>query len=325
MKERATVSVIIPTYNRAHCVSEAIDSVLSQDPPPDEVIVIDDGSTDSSPEVLASYGDQITVIRQENGGAGAARTAGLRRASGDWITFLDSDDLWYQGRLALLHHDLSRRENKNGDIVMHVADVRITGEGYDEKLFSLRKWSIANGGVERVEDALPQALSALHLNGFAVRGDIAAGTQGFPAELKISQDVYFMCEVALRGPALFSNTTIAEIRRIVGDRAANVELFRKNAVCAQRIAERRFELILELSMKPAQRHLVRRHASGQLFQLAQAEAEANIGTPRRTLLRMAMKHPNPILGWTKALPPLLLGRFGFNLVPRRKTGFSRVR
>ena len=240
------VSVIIPTYNRAHCLGEAIDSVLAQDPPADEVIVIDDGSTDATPDVLAGYGDRITVLRQANAGAGAARTAGLRQASGDWITFLDSDDLWYPGRLALLHHDLERPQAR--DIVMHMADVRFTGEGYDHELFDLRGWPVGDGDAERVEDPLSRAISALHLNSFAARRDAAANTQGFPTELKISQDGYFMCAISAQGPALFSRTTVAEVRRIAGDDAANVELFRTDPVRARRIVQRRFDLLLDLPL-----------------------------------------------------------------------------
>ena len=316
------VSVIIPTYNRAHCLGEAIDSVLAQDPPADEVIVIDDGSTDATPDVLAGYGDRITVLRQANAGAGAARTAGLRQASGDWITFLDSDDLWYPGRLALLHHDLERPQAR--DIVMHMADVRFTGEGYDHELFDLRGWPVGDGDAERVEDPLSRAISALHLNSFAARRDAAANTQGFPTELKISQDSYFMCAISAQGPALFSRTTVAEVRRIAGDDAANVELFRTDPVRARRIVQRRFDLLLDLPLTAAQHRLVRRHASGNLFKLAQAEAQSRTGRHRQTLIRMARTHPNPGVGWLKALPPLLLGQTGFEIVTRKKTGFSRV-
>ena len=74
----------------------------------------------------------------------------------------------------------------------------------------------------------------------------------------------------------------------------------------------------------AQHRLVRRHASGNLFKLAQAEAQSRTGRHRQTLIRMARTHPNPGVGWLKALPPLLLGQTGFELVTRKKTGFSRV-
>jgi glycosyltransferase involved in cell wall biosynthesis len=87
-----TISVIIPTYNRAALVREALDSLLAQTRVPDEIIVIDDGSTDDTPDVLARYGDPVRVIRQNNRGRSAARNRGLDAAQGDLIAFLDSDD-----------------------------------------------------------------------------------------------------------------------------------------------------------------------------------------------------------------------------------------
>ena len=322
MTSRFTVSVIIPTYNRAHCVGEAIDSVLAQDPPADEVIVIDDGSTDATPDDLGAYGDRITVIRQENAGSGAARTAGLRHARCDWITFLDSDDLWYPGRLSLLHRDLA--EEGNRDIVMHFADHRMTGTGYTHEFFDLRNIHIPEGSTVRVNDALPHALAGLHLNSLAVRADVAKKTKGFPKELTIQQDGYFFCAVALHGAALFSRTTVAEVRRIPGDTMANVELNRRDPLKARQIAQLRLDMVSDLSMSAEQRRYVQRNASGHLFKLAQAEFDAGKGTPRRHLLRMARTHPSPLIGWLKALPPLVLGGVGYRLVPQREMSFSRV-
>jgi glycosyltransferase involved in cell wall biosynthesis len=94
-----TVSVIIPTYNRAHFVGLSIDSALQQTHPPLEVIVVDDGSTDDTAAALASYADRIRVFRQPNSGAPSARNLGAANASGDYLAFLDSDDLWYPEKL----------------------------------------------------------------------------------------------------------------------------------------------------------------------------------------------------------------------------------
>jgi glycosyltransferase involved in cell wall biosynthesis len=93
------VSVIIPTFNRAEVVEEAVDSVLAQTCSEYELVVVDDGSTDDTIGRLARYGDRISVLRQENLGASAARNAGIRRARGQYIAFLDSDDLWLQDKL----------------------------------------------------------------------------------------------------------------------------------------------------------------------------------------------------------------------------------
>ncbi len=100
-KLRPLVSVIIPTYNRAGWIREAIDSVLAQDHEPKECIVVDDGSTDETPRVLAEYGDRIRVISQANRGVSAARNCGIAAASGELLAFLDSDDRWLPEKLSV--------------------------------------------------------------------------------------------------------------------------------------------------------------------------------------------------------------------------------
>ncbi len=89
-----TISVVIPTYNRAHLIGECLGSVIAQSVAPHEIIVVDDGSTDNTAEVLEEYGDRVTYVKQTNAGPGAARNNGIERASGDYIAFLDSDDFW---------------------------------------------------------------------------------------------------------------------------------------------------------------------------------------------------------------------------------------
>src|SRR5579864_366780 len=88
------VSVIVPNYNRETLIGETISNLLAQTLPPSEIIVVDDGSTDKSVDVIRSFGDKIKLIQQSNQGPGAARNAGLRIATGDFIQFQDSDDLF---------------------------------------------------------------------------------------------------------------------------------------------------------------------------------------------------------------------------------------
>ncbi len=94
------VSVIIPTYNRARLVSIAVESALAQTHPAVEVIVVDDGSTDDTPDRLAAFGGRIRVLRQANAGVCAARNAGMALANGRFIAFLDSDDRWLPWKIA---------------------------------------------------------------------------------------------------------------------------------------------------------------------------------------------------------------------------------
>lgn len=90
------VSVIIPVYNREAYIRESVDSVLAQTFTEFEVIVVDDGSTDAAAEIIQSYTDpRIRLIRQSHQGVSAARNTGLDAARGEYITFLDSDDLYY--------------------------------------------------------------------------------------------------------------------------------------------------------------------------------------------------------------------------------------
>jgi glycosyltransferase involved in cell wall biosynthesis len=95
------VSVVIPTYNNARYLAAAIDSALAQTWPRVEVIVVDDGSRDETPQVVAPYGDRVVYLRQENQGLAAARTAGLARATGVYVAWLDSDDVWNPEKLAV--------------------------------------------------------------------------------------------------------------------------------------------------------------------------------------------------------------------------------
>lgn len=95
------MSVIVPVYNGARYLAESIDSALAQDYQNVEVIVVDDGSTDETPGVLARYGNRIRVIRQANQGAAAARNAALQASYGDYIAFLDADDLWAPHKLGI--------------------------------------------------------------------------------------------------------------------------------------------------------------------------------------------------------------------------------
>lgn len=96
-----TVSVIIPAYNSAGTLRRALDSVFGQTSAAHEVIVVDDGSADDIEAVLDSYGSRVTLLRQKNAGAAAARNTGAARARGKFLAFLDADDFWHPRKLEL--------------------------------------------------------------------------------------------------------------------------------------------------------------------------------------------------------------------------------
>lgn len=93
------ISVVIPTYNRGYCIARAIESVLKQTMQDYEVIVVDDGSTDDTAEKLQAFADRIAVVQGPHLGVSEARNTGIRRASGEYLAFLDSDDTWFPHKL----------------------------------------------------------------------------------------------------------------------------------------------------------------------------------------------------------------------------------
>ena len=90
---RSRISVLIPTYNYSQFLLDAVKSVLAQDVPDVEIIVVDDGSTDNTSDIIKPYTDRVQYIYQENAGLSAARNTGIRNSTGEFILFLDADDV----------------------------------------------------------------------------------------------------------------------------------------------------------------------------------------------------------------------------------------
>jgi len=100
MAPAGRVSVVIPTWNCERYIGQTLRSVLAQSVPAHEVIVVDDGSTDRTAEIVADFGPAVTLVRQANQGVCVARNRGLERSTGDFLCFLDHDDYWFSSKLA---------------------------------------------------------------------------------------------------------------------------------------------------------------------------------------------------------------------------------
>lgn len=138
------ISVVIPAYNAGPFINRTLDSVLAQTLPADEIIVVDDGSTDNTAEVVKAYGSKVTYIYQENAGDAAARNTGITTAKGDWIAFLDHDDEWLpdktQHQMELLNRNphlywcaanFYRQSCDNKVIVVNIASITKALTGKD--------------------------------------------------------------------------------------------------------------------------------------------------------------------------------------------------
>jgi len=196
--QNTTFSVVIPNYNNGATLARAIESVLGQTYAAHEIIVIDDGSTDDSAAVAARFGERVRYVRQQNAGVSAARNHGARLATGDWLAFLDADDIYLPERLGaharwiarepdldFLFGDQDYREPDDTHLQMAVnacaagrsllarhpgaVEIPITAADFED--------CVADGFAEIRTLSIPRA-SFLKLG-------------GFPLNHKIGEDLYF--------------------------------------------------------------------------------------------------------------------------------------
>lgn len=186
-----TISAVIPTYNYGRFLREAIDSALTQTHPALEVIVVDDGSTDDTPQVLASYGNRIRAIRQPNQGVGAARNTGIAAARGEYVAFLDSDDIWKPEKL---ERDAARFNADPGLGLVHCGAELFDSTG---KTLSVSQ-PLLEGWVALDLLRLDRQVIAAPGSGTMVPRRVAEEIGGFDGRLQPSEDWDFCYRVATR-------------------------------------------------------------------------------------------------------------------------------
>jgi len=222
---RLLISIIIPTFNRANLIKRAVDSALQETIPGDEIIVIDDGSTDNTQQVISSYESRITYFRISNSAAGAARNFGIRNSRNPLVAFLDSDDEWMPGKLRLQRVFMEARP----DVLFCFTDFAVTfkegGEAHnflvnwhkdprpwDEILGSATKYSSIcplPSGIEDfrfyVGDLYPSMLKNpfVYTGTLIVRRDEAGEALHFAEDLRWGEDLVCYGQLARKGPAAY--------------------------------------------------------------------------------------------------------------------------
>ena len=184
------ISGVIPVRDRAGLVARAIDSALAQTGPAFELIVVDDGSRDATPAVLAGYGERIVALRQEPTGRSAARNAGIARARGEWIAFLDSDDAWLPGKLSaqLAYHEA------HPDVVMSAHGLeKVHPDGRTEPSPPEDPSAAIAETYLAIADHFAFVPSAV-----MVRADVARDVGGFDQTFDGTEDLAFALRVARR-------------------------------------------------------------------------------------------------------------------------------
>jgi glycosyltransferase involved in cell wall biosynthesis len=229
MIDRPLVSVVIPTFNRAKQTIAAMESVLAQTYPSFEIVVVDDGSTDNSPQAIQRFIngrtnglDQIVCASQKNQGASVARNTGISRARGEYIAFLDSDDSWEPEKLECQMQALAKFKKECG---VCFTDARlVNNSGMDISSFQAHKRNYRESvGIDRdAVKSLAESFSGFWISTLLVRADIARQVGGFSSDISFVEDRDFHFRLALITSVAYVNKQLVRIDRTPSPPGASV-------------------------------------------------------------------------------------------------------
>ncbi len=197
------VSVVIPAYNSARFLQEAIESVRIQSSPVHEIIVVDDGSTDDTEQVVAKHGHDVKYLRQQNAGPSAARNRGIAMASGSLVAFLDADDVWSKNKISE-QIEVFRANPDVGLVASDMSEIDIEGKVIRSSVLAahgmLSFFQSLNGAP------VPQALRRLIEKNFIPTGTVLAKKNllvelgGFQPDIRYGEDLELWARIAARAP-----------------------------------------------------------------------------------------------------------------------------
>jgi len=312
------ISVLITTYNQGRFIGDTVDSVLSQTEVPFEIVVVDDGSTDDTPNILRRFGDRIRVVRQRNKGVAAARNRSVAESRGNWLALLDGDDRWRPNKLAgcmdamrvsdasLIVHDVEL-VNEQGQL-LNDSSFRMTADAMAEVSFA-----------EPVEctDALLGLNFIVTCSQVLVRRSTLNQVGPSDENLPVASDYDLWLRILRHGRVLFSPQVLGNWRQVQGSASGRgegrylrwsldrVRVLRKFAE-AEENAYRR-ELALSLA------HREMKYLVSAAYN---REERVDLKEIRRVLIALGVEF-HRFDAWIKA---------GWLLVPQRvRSGFSSVR
>ena len=229
MSDKPLVSVVIPTFNRSRATSAAVESVLAQTYPNFEIIVVDDGSTDGSGQVILQFITQkttslhpISLVSQANQGASVARNSGISKARGEYIAFLDSDDCWDPEKLEYQVRALDQYKNECG---VCFTDARLLNNtGLDVSSFQAHRRNYSQSiGIDRdAAKSLADSFSGLWVSSLLVRAEIARQVGGFSSDISFVEDRDFHFRLALVTAVAYVNKQLVRIDRTPSPPGASV-------------------------------------------------------------------------------------------------------
>jgi glycosyltransferase involved in cell wall biosynthesis len=296
MSERPRVSVIVTAYNLAQYLPAALDSALAQEPPggPIQIIVVDDGSTDNTWEVLAAYADCVEVIRQENGGLVKAVDTGLAAVRGEYVALLDADDEWPRDRLRR-HVEILEANPQAGLVHGDMEVIDADGKTLHPSFFAWKQEKLADGRV----------LARLAKDNFVSGGACTFRASLMPAIRPISSEAAY--------PDWWIATNIAAVSEIVHD-PASANRYRFHGANMGLGADRPALLAIERRELPFRRWMMRNVITDEMISLrdigefvtrwrgALAHGAMSTGLSVRTLLEVDRDAASAELALAESLP-----------------------
>lgn len=311
----ADVAVVIPARNGLPDVLDAVASALAQVPPPAEVIVVDDSSTDGTGDaVRARFGSSVQVISGLFGGAAAARNAGWRASTARWIALLDADDLWYEGKLASALELLEQHPQA----AWFFSDGRfrtLEGMWHDS-------WFALYADVPEVYFGQPMAelftVNFLLTSSVVIRRDALEATGGFNESMSHAEDLDLWIRLARRWPAVGSALPLVRYQHLPSGLTRKVEArLGGNAQLFARLAT-------DSTLEPGLRRRARRRASLGALKLGWAALREGRGADARRSLAQAWMFPERVVPVAMAWSLSLLPRPMFEALKRQSWAKGNV-
>ena len=227
MNEQPVVSVVMPVYNAAAHLAAALDSMLAQTFTDFELIVVNDGSTDGTAQILSSYGDALRVVSQPNGGMSCARNAGIHLARGRYIAFLDADDRWLAPKLERQVTLLDEQP----DLAFCAATATL--EDLDGKV--LGAWACSTNGTASVAEVFAaHALIAGGASSVLARRELVQTLGGFDETLFGAEDTDLWIRLAARGGFACIPEALVVVLKRPGSVSRNRQRMRAGALAMTR-------------------------------------------------------------------------------------------
>jgi glycosyltransferase involved in cell wall biosynthesis len=271
------VSAIIPVYNGEKYVREAVESVLKQTYPNLECIVVDDGSQDATPEVVKRFGERVRYIRKTNGGVSSARNAGAAIANGEFLAFLDADDLWISEKTALQVQPLI----DDPALAMVYSTIQVV----DSQLRPIGLIHAAPNG-SGLKNSLLMELPIMSCNSGMIRKSHFAAIGGFDERLSTSADTDFSCRLACRYPVVPLHVSLLLYRQHGKQMHLNVDVLKHDQliICAK---------LFGTGVLPPELDRLRRRALANLYSTMSIQYfhDGRLFRGIRSALQSAIYHP----------------------------------